>query len=133
VGCGTGFFTVPIARAIGSHGRLFAVDVVAGFVEQVSEKVRLAGLSNVRVLKRDALETGLRSETIDTVALFGVVPFPSLPLSRLLPEVHRVLKPDGRLAVWQFPVAAWVPRTIVRSGLFSYIEKRSGVCNYRRA
>ena len=132
VGCGTGFFTVPAARLIGDQGCLLAMDVVAGYLEQVSAKVRAAGLANVRVLKRDALETGLDSESIDTVLLFGVVPFPSLPLNRLLPEIHRVLKSDGSLAVWQFPVSGWVPKSIVRSGLFTYIDKRNGVYNYRR-
>ena len=132
VGCGTGFFTVPAAQLIGDQGCLLAMDVMAGYLEQVSEKVRDAGLNNVRVLKRDALETGLDSASIDTVLLFGVVPFPSLPPNRLLPEMHRVLKPDGSLAVWLFPVSGWVPKSIVRSGLFIYIDKRNGVYNYRR-
>jgi demethylmenaquinone methyltransferase/2-methoxy-6-polyprenyl-1,4-benzoquinol methylase len=132
VGCGTGFFTVPAAQLSGDQGCLLAMDVMAGYVEQVSEKVRDAGLNNVRVLKRDALETGLDSASIDTVLLFGVVPFPSLPLNRLLPEMHRVLKLDGSLAVWLFPVSGWVPKSIVRSGLFIYMDKRNGVYNYRR-
>ncbi len=108
------------------------MDALADYLEQVSAKVRDAGLTNVRVLKRDALETGLDSASIDTVLLFGVVPFPSLPLNRLLPEMHRVLKPDGNLAVWQFPVSGWVPKSIDRSGLFTYISKRNGVYNYKR-
>jgi demethylmenaquinone methyltransferase/2-methoxy-6-polyprenyl-1,4-benzoquinol methylase len=131
VGCGTGFFTVPAAQLIGDQGCLLAMDVVAGFLEQVSAKVRDAGLTNVRVLKRDALETGFDSESIDRVLLLGVVPFPSLPLNRLLPEIHRVLKPDGSLAVWQFPVSGWVPRSIARSGLFTYIDRRNGVYRYK--
>jgi demethylmenaquinone methyltransferase/2-methoxy-6-polyprenyl-1,4-benzoquinol methylase len=132
VGCGTGFFTVPAARLIGDQGCLLAMDVLAGYLEQVAAKVRDAGLTNVRVLKRDALETGLDSASIDTVLLFGVLPFASLPLNRLLPEMHRVLKSEGSLAVWQFPVSGWVPRSIGRSGLFTYIDKRNGVYNYRR-
>jgi ubiquinone/menaquinone biosynthesis C-methylase UbiE len=60
------------------------------------------------VEKRDALYTGLDAESIDKVLLFGVIPFPSQPLNRLLPEMHRVLKPEGSLAVWLFPVSGWV-------------------------
>ena len=131
VGCGTGFFTVPAAQLIGDQGCLLAMDALAGYLEQVSAKVRDADLSNVRMLKRDALETGLDSASVDTVLLFGVVPFPSLPLNRLLPEMHRILKSDGSLAVWQFPVSGWVPKSIVRSGLFTFIDKRNGVYNYR--
>ena len=63
-------------------------------------KVQAANLKNVRVLKRDALNTKLDDESMDAVLLFGVIPAPMLPLDRLLPEMYRILKPGGVLAVW---------------------------------
>jgi ubiquinone/menaquinone biosynthesis C-methylase UbiE len=134
VGCGTGFFTIPAARLIGEKGCLVALDVSSGFIEQVSKKVQKADLKNVKIEKRDALNTGLDAESIDTVLLFGVIPFPLLPLNQLLPEMHRILKPEGILSVWLFPpfVHFWVPRSIPQFGLFSYTGKRNGVYNYRR-
>jgi len=134
VGCGTGFFTIPAAQLIGDQGCLLAMDVSSGFIEQVSKKVQTADLKNVRIVKRDALDTGLDNAGIDKVLLFGVIPFPLLPLNRLLPEMHRILKPEGTLTVWLFPPAVhfWVPKPILRSGLFTYINKRNGVYNYRR-
>jgi len=134
VGCGTGFFTLPAARRIGDQGLLVAMDVSAGFIEQVTKKVNHSGLKNVRIVKRDALDTGLDAESMDKVLLFGVIPFPLFPLNRLLPEMHRVLKPDGTLAVWLFPpmVHFWVPKSILRSGLFTDINQRNGVYNYNR-
>ena len=132
VGCGTGFFTIPAAKLIGDEGCLVAMDALSDFIKQVLKKVRSADLKNVRVVKRDALNTGLGVASIDTALLFGVLPWPALPLNLLLPEMHRVLKPEGRLAVWMFPVSGWVPKSIVRSGLFTYISKKNGVYNYRR-
>jgi demethylmenaquinone methyltransferase/2-methoxy-6-polyprenyl-1,4-benzoquinol methylase len=132
VGCGTGFFTIPAAELIGDKGCLVAIDVLSKYIEHVSKKVQAADLQNVRVVKRDALDTGLDAASIDTALLFGVIPFPSLPLNRLLPEMHRVIKPEGRLAVWMFPVSGWVPKSIIQSGLFTYVNKRNGVYNYRR-
>jgi len=132
VGCGTGFFTIPAANMIGDEGCLVAMDALSDFIKQVSKKVQSADLKNVRVLKRDALNTGLDAASIDTVLLFGVLPWPALPLNLLLPEMHRVMKPEGSLAVWLFPVSGWVPKSILRSGLFAYISKRNGVYNYRR-
>jgi len=125
-------FTIPTAKLIGDQGCLVAMDVSSGFIERVSKKVQAADLKNVRVVKRDALDTGLDTASIDKVLLFGVIPFPLLPLNRLLPEMHRVLKPEGTLAAWLFPISGWVPKSIVRSGLFTYISKRNGVYNYRR-
>ncbi|UCF94760.1 MAG: class I SAM-dependent methyltransferase [Desulfobacterales bacterium] len=132
VGCGTGFFTIPAAQMIGDQGCLVAMDVLSGYIEQVSKKVRAADLKNVRVVKRNAVDTGLEAASIDKVLLFGVVPFPSLPLNRLLPEMHRILKPEGSLAVWLFPVSGWIPKSILRSGLFTYINKQNGVYNYKK-
>jgi demethylmenaquinone methyltransferase/2-methoxy-6-polyprenyl-1,4-benzoquinol methylase len=132
VGCGSGLFTLPAAELIGGHGCLLAMDALSDYTKRVSKKVQAAGLENVRVVKRDALDTGLDAASIDKVLLFGVIPFPSLPLNRLLPEMHRVLKPEGTLAVWLFPVSGWVPKSILRSGLFSNVSKQNGVYNYRR-
>ena len=132
VGCGTGFFTIPAAELIGDHGCLVAMDALSDYTKWVSKKVQTAGLENVRVVKCDALDTGLDAESIDKVLLFGVIPFPSLPLSRLLPEMHRILKTEGTLAVWLFPVAGWVPKSILQSRLFTYVSKQNGVYNYKR-
>ena len=134
VGCGTGFFTIPAAVLIGKQGCLVAMDPSAGYIEEVSKKVHSADLKNVRTVRRDALDTRLDTASIDKVLLFGVIPFPLLPLNRLLPEMHRVLKPEGTLAVWLFPprVHFWVPKSILQSGMFSSAGKQNGVYNYRR-
>jgi len=132
VGCGTGFFTIPAAELIGDQGCLVAMDALSDYTKRVSKKVQAAGLENVRVVKCDALDTGLDAASIDKVLLFGVIPFPSLPLNRLLPEMHRILKTKGTLAVWLFPVSGLVPKWILQSGLFTYVSKRNGVYNYRR-
>jgi demethylmenaquinone methyltransferase/2-methoxy-6-polyprenyl-1,4-benzoquinol methylase len=129
VGCGTGFHTVSAARLIGDEGCLVAMDMLSDYIERVSKKVQVAELENVHVVKRNAMDTGLDAESFDAVLLFSVIPSPTLPLNRFLPEMHRVLKPDGTLAVTTFP---WVHRSIRRSGLFTYISKRNGVYNYRR-
>lgn len=133
VGAGTGFFTVPAARMIGAQGRLIAMELLATYVDRLTEKAAAAGLRNVEVVQRDALRTGLDTATMDRALLFGVLPYLSLPLNRLLPEMHRVLKPDGIMAVWMFPVAGWVPGSIRRSGWFDYLHKRNGVYCYRPA
>ena len=134
VGCGTGFFTIPIARMVGDDGQVIALDASAGFTEVVTNKVQSAGLQNVTVLRRDALDTGLAAESIDKSLLLGVIPFPLLPLDKLLPEMHRVLKPKGCMSVWLFPplIHNWVPKVIAASGLFTAISKQGRVYNYMR-
>jgi len=131
VGCGTGYYTVPAAQLIGDKGRLVAIDVLPVAVEEVSKKVQTANLNNVRVVKGDAINTELDTEIMDVVILFGVIPAPMLPLNRLLPEMYRVLKTGGTLAVWP-PIPGWLPKSILRSGLFTYSYKQNGVYNFKR-
>jgi ubiquinone/menaquinone biosynthesis C-methylase UbiE len=131
VGCGTGYFTVAAAQLIGNQGCLVAMDVLPMSVEAVSKKVQTANLENVRVVHGDAMNTKLEAQSMDAVLLFGVIPAPMLPLNRLLPEMHRILKPEGTLAVWP-PVPVWLPQSILQSELFAYTCKRNGVFNFRR-
>jgi ubiquinone/menaquinone biosynthesis C-methylase UbiE len=130
LGCGTGFFTIPAAQLIGDQGSLVAMDVLPASVEKVSKKVQIANLKNVHVAKGDALNTKLDPESMDAVLLFGILPAPMLPLDRLLPEMYRILKPGGIMAVWP---PSWVPQSVPRSGLFTYASKRNGVFNFRRS
>ena len=105
------------------------MDVLPVSVETVSKKVQTAGLKNVRVVKGDAIDTKLNTESMDVVLLFGVIPAPMLPLDQLLPEMRRILKPGWIMAVWP---PSWVRQSIHRSGLFTYVSKRNNVLKFRR-
>jgi ubiquinone/menaquinone biosynthesis C-methylase UbiE len=129
IGCGTGFFTLTAARMLGEQGSLIAMDILLQSVEAVAKKVQAAGLSNVQVIKGDALDTKLEPESFDEVLIFGVIPAPMLPMEKLLAEMHRILRPGGMMAVWP---PSWVHQTIIHSGRFRYINKRNGVSNYQR-
>ena len=100
-------------------------------IKHVSKKVQDAGLTNVRLIKSDATHCGLANSMIDLVLLYGVIPSPTLPLDRLLPEMHHVLKSKGMLAVWTaFPW--WPPSSLTKHELFAYIGKEKGVHTFRR-
>jgi ubiquinone/menaquinone biosynthesis C-methylase UbiE len=130
LGCGTGYFTITASQLVGENGKLTAMDILQESVDFVSDKVHKAGLTNVIVKKGNAMDTGLESETFNTILLFGVIPAPMIPMKRLMPELHRIIKPGGNLAVWP-PVPGFLPKSILRSGLFTLINKRKGVYNFR--
>lgn len=131
IGCGTGYFTLPAARLIGEKGSLVAMDILQDAVDLVTRKVQNANLTNVRVIKGDAMNTGLDSGNFDVVLLFGVIPAPMIPLSKLLPELHRLIKEEGNLAVWP-PVPGWLPNSILKSRLFDLSRKQNGVYIFGR-
>jgi demethylmenaquinone methyltransferase/2-methoxy-6-polyprenyl-1,4-benzoquinol methylase len=95
VGCGTGFFTIPAGQMLGGQGSLIAMDVLPASVETVTKKVQEAGLSNVQVIKGDALDTKLERESLDEVIVFGVIPAPMLPMRNSWPRCIEYLSQVG--------------------------------------
>ncbi len=131
IGCGTGYFTIPAGRMLGERGSLVAMDILRESVDEVSRRAGAAGLTNIRVVKGDALKTGQPSGAFDMVLLFGVVPAPMVPLVPLLAEIRRVLKPGGTLSVWPH-VPGWLPRSVVKTGAFRFSGRRQGVDRFTR-
>ena len=129
VGCGTGYFTLPAARRLGATGHLHATDISPQAVDFVGRKVVTSGLQNISLGTADAKATGLPGSAYDMVLLFGVVPAPMLPLGLLLPEMRRVLKSGGVLAVWP-NVPLWMRRAFTKSGLFTFEGKVNGVLRF---
>jgi ubiquinone/menaquinone biosynthesis C-methylase UbiE len=129
IGCGTGFFTLPAARLMAGRGRVVAIDVLQESVDRVTRRVADASLTNVDVLRADALDTGLDAASFDLVLLFGVIPAPMLDLDDLLSEIRRMLRDGGELAVWPW-IPLWLPDAVVRAGLFAYLGRRDGVSRF---
>ncbi len=130
IGCGTGFFTIMASKMIGENGLLISMDMSPLSVDMVTKKVEKANINNVKVIKGNALDTNLEEASLDKIFIFGVIPAPMLPMDRLLSEMHRILKPNGIMAVWP---PSWVHHSIVKSGRFKYINKQNNVRNYQRA
>jgi ubiquinone/menaquinone biosynthesis C-methylase UbiE len=132
VGCGTGFFTIPAAHLVGNEGRVHALDIHPLAIKEVSKKIQGARLENVSLTKADAANTELSSNSLDLILLFGVIPSPTLPLNQILPEMYRLLKKNGTMAVWTVFHFLLV-RSLTKCGLFTYVGKKSGVYNFRKA
>jgi arsenite methyltransferase len=69
IGAGTGIFSVPIARAVGSEGTVLAVEVDEGFMPIIEQKAREQGVSNVRAVLGQFTDPRLPRRDVD-VAFF---------------------------------------------------------------
>jgi SAM-dependent methyltransferase len=101
-GCGYGTFTIPAARLVG--GIVHALDIETEMVEHTAAKAKVAGLSNVRVERRDLLAdgTGLSDASVDYAMLFNILHCEQPHL--LLSEARRVLGNGGLLGIihWNY-------------------------------
>lgn len=97
-GCGPGLLTVPIARTVGIHGRVLAVDIQAEMLEGAEVRVTQAGLQNVDVLLAGLGEGKLPANIFDRALLVTVLGEVPDKLSALR-EIFFALKPGGFLSV----------------------------------
>jgi ubiquinone/menaquinone biosynthesis C-methylase UbiE len=103
LGCGPGFFTLPLAGMVGEDGSVIAVDLQAAMLEKVAERAGRKGLAaRIRLHQCPADSLGLEGVGRDAgngadfaLAFWMVHEVPSA--ERFLREVRGVLKDGGRL------------------------------------
>ena len=107
-GCGYGTFTV--AAAARTHGTVFAFDIEPAMVETTQAKVQAAGLTNVRVMRRDFVTrgTGLAAGSVTYAMLFNIL-HAEHPVA-LLSEARRILRTGGCVGVIHWNYDARTPR-----------------------
>jgi 2-polyprenyl-3-methyl-5-hydroxy-6-metoxy-1,4-benzoquinol methylase len=101
IGCAMGFFSLPLARMVGSGGKVICVDLQAKMIETLEKRAKKAGMSDIikaRVCPDDSLGLADLNEKIDFAVAFAVVHEVPDRVS-FFSEVHATLKPGGRLFV----------------------------------
>lgn len=98
IGSGSGAFSVPMARAIGPNGTLYAVDIDQEMVDFVVERARKDGLENVRGVLGEYDDPKLPVKTVD-VAFFHRVLHMIEHRQAYINAVAKYLKPDGRIVI----------------------------------
>ena len=101
VACGTGRATIDLARAVGSEGRLDALDLTQIMLDKARSKVETLGLQkHVHFKQGDARHLPYDENTFDV--LYNGYMFDLIPLDGFVPilkEFIRVLKPGGKLVL----------------------------------
>ena len=109
---GTADLSLLAARAIGPKGRVTLYDFTRSMIEAGKPKVVRASLSDrIRYVQGDAQEIALASGQFDAAMVgFGIRNLTEP--ERGFEEMHRVLKPGGRLMCLEFsrPTSAWFRR-----------------------
>jgi len=114
IGCGTGALTVPLAAAIGEHGRVIAVDISEPMLEVARQQVGERGLHNVTLLLGDAQVFEFEPVAFDLATSRMGVMFFADPAAAFR-NIGSALKPGGRLVF-----ACWGPVAENRLWLISY-------------
>lgn len=100
-GCGSGHFTVLVAKLIGEDGKVTAIDVQNAALDSVRAKIKDLKLQNIETVRADLEVPGatkLADGSQDLVLLANVI-FQSQKKDAIIREAKRVLKTGGKLVL----------------------------------
>jgi ubiquinone/menaquinone biosynthesis C-methylase UbiE len=99
IGAGTGYFALPIAGAVGTGGKVFAVDFQQGMLDHLRQKLdRPDSPKNINLVSGDALKTTLPAQSVDLVFIANVWhELDDCP--GVLAEAKRILCRSGGIAI----------------------------------
>jgi SAM-dependent methyltransferase len=115
---GAGGQSIAAARRVGPSGSVLATDISPAILTYAAEAAEAAGLTNIEVREMDGEELDLDDRGFDAViSRVGLIYFPDQ--QRALREIHRVLRPGGRLSAIVYSTAERnaffsIPVTIIR-------------------
>ncbi len=114
IGCGTGALTLPLAEAVGEHGRVVAVDISEPMLGAARQRIGERGLTNVTLQLGDAQVHALEPGAFDLATSRMGVMFFADPAAAFR-NIGGALKSGGRLVF-----ACWAPLAENRHWLISY-------------
>jgi arsenite methyltransferase len=113
LGSGAGMDLLLAARKVGPAGRVIGVDMTPAMIAQARRSVAAAGLTNVDVRQGLIEELPVDSASVDWVISNCVINL-SPEKARVFSEIHRVLKPGGRISIADI-VAQELPKALQES------------------
>lgn len=101
IGAGSGLFTLLFAERVGPRGRVYAVDIVPAFLEQIRHRAAAAGWRNVRTVPGTERSAQLPPRSVDVAFVCDTYHHFEYPRA-MLASIHRALRPGGELVLVEF-------------------------------
>ena len=97
VGCGPGFYVTELLEAVGSDGSVVGVDASGDMLAVAAERAQ--GHDNVEFYEADATSLPVPNASFERALCVQVLEYVG-DVSAALGEMHRALRPGGRVLVW---------------------------------
>lgn len=102
LGCGAvGHYVFPAAKMVGKEGKVYAVDILKGVLENIEKRAQLEHLENIVTVWSDLERYGaakIESGSLDAAMLMNTL-FQTKDRAMVLKEAARLLKVGGKLMV----------------------------------
>jgi len=98
LGCGSGFFTVPLSRKV---KKVYGIDVQKEMLAFLEQKIQRQKIGNIEPLLSGKDEIPLENESVDL--LITVNTLHEIPnKKKIVAEIRRVLRPKGQAVIVDF-------------------------------
>ena len=98
VGCGPGFFSIPMAEMVGPTGQVVAADLQEGMLDIIRKKIKGTALEKTIRLHKCEKSSIRYSETVDFILAFYMIH--ELPDQKnFFDEVYSILRLGGQLLI----------------------------------
>lgn len=98
IGAGTGLFTNLFSSAVGTEGKVYAVDITVEFVANIERLARESGRDNITTIHNTPTDVMLPVHSVELAFVCDTYHHFEYP-REMLKSIHRALKPEGRLVV----------------------------------
>jgi len=101
LGCGNGYWTLPMAREVGSNGRVLAVDIQAEMLQKLRERSAQFNYTHIEPIRSTVSDPRLPENQVDLLLMVDVYHEFSHPESMLW-GIRRSLKSNGVVALLEY-------------------------------
>ncbi|MGB7061163.1 MAG: arsenite methyltransferase, partial [Candidatus Zixiibacteriota bacterium] len=124
IGSGAGFDCFLAANRVGPKGKVIGVDMTPEMIEKAKENTKKSGIENVEFRPGEIENLPVEDNSVDVVISNCVINL-SADKPRVFQEIHRVLKPGGRVAISDIALLKQLPQKI-RENAEAYVSCLAG-------
>ena len=121
--CGTGLNFRYLEAAVGENGRIIGVDLTDAMLDQARKRVEAAGWRNVELVQADIAQYSFPTGVAGILSTLAITLVPEY--GNVICRGAEALRPEGRLAVFDFKEPDNWPRWLVRFA--AWLNKPYGV------
>lgn len=111
LGCGAGLDLYFYAKAVGTNGKVYGLDISEDMVNKARTNMELTEIKNVEIRSGHSDNLPFQDNFFDVVASNGIYNL-SPDKERVMREVFRVLKPEGRTVFCEIVLKDKLPENI---------------------
>ena len=109
VGCGSGYFTFRLSKAVGEKGKVFATEISDKGLKAVADRAKKGNVKNIETVKSDPQKTKLAACSVDAAIIVNVLHHVKKDdRAALVKDVAASIKPGGSFFILDWRMKAGV-------------------------